>query len=55
MNTNRARPRACCAAVRGTYNARDFVLSSNRGDFSDPDGRRVDVGFRAVVEAGSGR
>ena len=50
-------PGSASRVLRGgswDLSGRDYLLSSNRGDF-DPDGRRVDVGFRAVVEAGSGR
>ena len=35
-------------------NNRDNVLSSNRNN-NDPDNRNENIGFRAVVEAGSGR
>ena len=35
-------------------NNRDNVLSSNRNN-NDPDNRIENIGFRAVVEAGSGR
>ena len=35
-------------------NNRDNVLSSNRNN-NDPDNRNENIGFRAVVKAGSGR
>ena len=35
-------------------NNRDNMLSSNRNN-NDPDNRNENIGFRAVVEAGSGR
>ena len=50
-------PGSASRVLRGgswSNDSRDYMLSSNRYDV-DPDNRTENIGFRAVVEAGSGR